>query len=57
MVEEENEEEEAITKEYTACLVMKWIGLFVSLCFLDFVLVHKNKEEVEEDEGGMRMRS
>jgi hypothetical protein len=34
--EEEEEEEEAITRECTACLVMKWIGLFVSLCFLDF---------------------
>jgi len=36
VVEEEEEEEEAITRECTACLVMKWIGLFVSLCFLDF---------------------
>lgn len=52
-VGEENEEEEAITRECKDCFVMKWIGLFVSLCFP--VFLHKNKEEVEE--GGMRMIS
>lgn len=51
-VEEENEEEEAITRECKDCFVMDW-----SICLLVLSCFFAQEQRRVEEEGGMRMIS